>query len=236
MTKTVFLFISICFSLTATAEFRTWNDRNGNSIEAEFVRVFGGKVVIRDKAGKTYKFDPLKLSDTDQLYLNPPPKKPKEFKIGLSKSSQQTAVERNEGEEITITTFNYLCALSVKSLGEKELPDGLKGFLFVVGTDDVNHYVVLDKVDSSVDVAQDSRSGKITGNTFEIKSIRHDDKKKNGIKGIRYTGYIVMLFSDDGTVLEKQCSHSFLDHKEKLLALNMGDHFNKDLIKSETKE
>ena len=52
------------------AEVRTWTDGSGSfSVEAQFVRLEGAKVVLEREDGKTVRIDLVKLSAADQHYV-----------------------------------------------------------------------------------------------------------------------------------------------------------------------
>ena len=58
------------FAADLEAEFRTWNDSTGNySVEAEYVRADGDKVVLKKRDGSTVKVPFAKLSHEDNTYV-----------------------------------------------------------------------------------------------------------------------------------------------------------------------
>lgn len=209
--------------LPAQAEFRTWKDKKGNGIDAELVNTFGGKVVLKDKNGKIYKLDPAKLSEADQLYLNPPPPK---YKIYLGKKSNH--IPQNNGFDSAQITqaVKYTFSLQVEFLTDDLMPNGLGGTLFIMGEDERGNYVVIDKNDGPI-TQMESYIG-LEGQGCELVSTRNKDGKV--VKGVKYKGYLIMLLANDGAVLLKQGSNGFLmDNAEKSLSLVVGDHFNKKL-------
>ncbi|RKX46041.1 MAG: hypothetical protein DRP64_03815 [Verrucomicrobia bacterium] len=57
------------------AEFRKWQDRTGSTLEAEYIKLIGDKVWVRDREETLHKLGLTGLSENDQLYLqlqNPP--------------------------------------------------------------------------------------------------------------------------------------------------------------------
>lgn len=57
------------FCVSVQAEMRIWQDKKGNTIEAEFVTISAGKVVLRTSEGEQLKINPAGLSAADQAYL-----------------------------------------------------------------------------------------------------------------------------------------------------------------------
>jgi WD40 repeat protein len=64
------IFLSLFYAVLAAAESRVWTDTTGQfKIEAEFVRVDDGKVVLKKEDDKTQKIPLEKLSKKDQDYV-----------------------------------------------------------------------------------------------------------------------------------------------------------------------
>ncbi len=71
MRRLFFIIITAGFSCSTYAEFRIWEDRKGNSLEAEYIKVIGESVNLRYPR----KFNIAGFSDEDQVYIqlqNPP--------------------------------------------------------------------------------------------------------------------------------------------------------------------
>ena len=225
----VLLLLLSCLWITPSyATFRNWRDKKGNYIQAELVKKFGDKIILRDRNGKTYKLDPTKLSKEDQLYLNPPPPPKEKYSVGLSRSS----VPLPDGEEnfftgTTLSTFDCEFSMWVKFLTADANQQGLKGVLLVIGEDEKQNYVIIDKAEGTFH--------KTAANTAELPptgcrlTIEKDDEG-NMVKGIKYWGFLVLLYSDNDELLRYQYSHRLLyDNKDKLLTLPIGARFTKTL-------
>ena len=63
--------VILCFSfgLPAHAEFRMWEDKSGNTVEAELVSSVCDKAVLRKQDGKTVTVPISKLSEKDQSHI-----------------------------------------------------------------------------------------------------------------------------------------------------------------------
>lgn len=236
-----YLTVVFLFSLWITpvlAEFRTWKDKNGNSIHAELVKKFGSKVVLRDKKGKIYKLDPAKLSKEDQLYLNPPPPKPppkKNFNLDMVKRSTQLPLAQQERGDNKTQSYVWEFSFRAECITFEAQSHGLKGALLVVGEDEKSNYVVIDKVEGPLQPAE-GYAGQLEGEVRKLTTVKNKDGKM--IKGTKYEGFLILLYSSADELLQYSCSHSFLyDNRDKLLALPIGTRFTKNLevIKKEAK-
>jgi hypothetical protein len=65
----LFLSLLSAFSVLADQDFRNWTNKDGNSIEAKFIKFKDAKIEIRRKDGFTFTLDPSTLSQEDQDYL-----------------------------------------------------------------------------------------------------------------------------------------------------------------------
>jgi hypothetical protein len=229
--------ILICILLSladlAFAEFRTWTDRAGNSIEAELTGKFGDEIIITDRKGRTHKIDPAKLSEEDQVYLNtPPPPPPVKYRLDFTKKCQRKFVKQKVrllGVEEKIPVEIWEFGLRIEREDGKELPDGLIGKVFVFGEDGVDSQkVVIDKAEAAVERISEGK-GELKGTEFTLIIPRNEDGEL--VAGTKYAGYLVVLFSAAGEVLEEKNSHHFLKDNEKRWELEVGDYFNEQLMK-----
>jgi len=67
--KGVVLFFLFLSALMVSAEYRTWTDKKGNEIEAEYKGMKNGKVVLVGRDGKEYDVNPAFLSDADREFI-----------------------------------------------------------------------------------------------------------------------------------------------------------------------
>lgn len=188
--------------------------------------MFGGKLVLEDKNGKVYKLDPEKLSKEDQLYLNPPPPR---YKMDFARTSKRLPADQDlDAKEIT-SSFEYGFKLMVEFLTDDPVPDGLRGVLIVVGEDEQGTMLVIDKADGPIEKLVLGK-GQLESKGCQLSITKNKDGKM--LRGVKYKGYLMMLLTSDGTVLEKKASSGFLtDNPENALTLLVDDKFNKSLEK-----
>ena len=89
--RTALLLLLFCFS--ARAEYRQWTHHNGATVDAEYVKLMGRTVYVRDKEGSVRKLAELHmLSEEDQRYvqlMNPPELDLSIKKINVKRSSSR---------------------------------------------------------------------------------------------------------------------------------------------------
>ena len=65
-----FLGLSVLLTLPLPAEYRTWTNTEGKTIQAELVKAGGGDVTLRLQNGKVTTFAQSKLAEADLEYIN----------------------------------------------------------------------------------------------------------------------------------------------------------------------
>ena len=224
-------FACLFLCLASHAEdFRIWTDRNGNTLEARLIYKSEKQVELRDRKGKIHKVDPEKLSGEDQLYLNPPPPEQDKYKLQFSKTMRRGKTDRHLRTGAATTPISCEFSMVVKFLTADAAEKGLKGTLLIIGEDPDGIFTVLDKTEAPVTLTEEG-GGQVQGKGCELTETTDEDG--SWIGGLRYSGFLIVLYSQDGTVLEKEYSMRFLDNLEKACSLNVGDRFNKQLEKVE---
>lgn len=75
MIRLCLIVLVLGWSMVTHAEFRQWQDRMGNTLEAEYVKRIGGDLWVRDREEMLHKLNFKELSKDDLLYIqlqNPP--------------------------------------------------------------------------------------------------------------------------------------------------------------------
>ena len=207
----------ICFQ--AFSEYRIWKDKKGNSIEAEFVCISGGKVVMRSRAGRVLKFDPSGLCAADQEYLENsiPPK----IEVVFSKKQDR----KKHGNSYSAEVFMSGSVQFEKKNREPYVRE-MKAVLMMVGEDQRSrNYIMLDVVDGLFDFKETSDFS-LVGNEFRMYEDRYDNSS-----GTDYVGYIAVVFDDAGEVLAVKSSRKdFVENCAKLAGFKAGSRFSKKFI------
>lgn len=192
--------IGILIALAATelaprAEMRIWSDKKGNSIEAEFVNFFSGKVVLKTTAGKQFKVPVSGLSAEDQKYLKnvvPPTigievAMNRETKI-LSSSSDSIRKTEKIKAQVTLTKKNR------EPCGRK-----FTAYLYVFAKNiRENELMVLDAAEHGFSFEKKNKIV-FSGNPVETERTERSYSRSN--EGQEYEGYLVVIEGDRGTVL-----------------------------------
>lgn len=221
MKKYGLFFILALIATCAFAEFRIWRDQKGNSIEAELLSMNAAQVAIRDRNGKVFKFNPKKLSQTDQQYLKTafPPKMDVEFKKHQ---------DRRNG------SYNYSATVIMSGevvITKKEQRDYSKSLkvvlLMIARSERHNDFIIADRAESEFDF-KNSREFNLTGNRFSM----YEDKYDNTV-GCSYVGYLAVVMDENGNVLETKSSRKdFVEKVDFLVSQKKNTRFMKDFTKS----
>lgn len=111
------LIVALAFgAVVNTCLARTWRDRKGRKVEAEFVSVVEGKVTIkRTKDGKTFEFPLDDLSDADQAFVRSQAKKKlapandkKSPAIDAKKGKQAKKSKKGEKQDLVVVLWAYI--------------------------------------------------------------------------------------------------------------------------------
>ena len=115
------IFLVLAWCMVSHAEFRMWQDRAGNPFEAEYVKLIGDTVWIRDQKKTLHKIGFAGFSENDQLYIqlqNPP-----EFRLKFKTEKQRIhkpEEHRDKNacpEHLTVTRTDrpsHTCSVDIK--------------------------------------------------------------------------------------------------------------------------
>jgi hypothetical protein len=222
MKRNVWVVLGLLVSLEAVGECRIWTDKNGNSVEAEFVCMSAGKVVIRDKDGRQYRFAPTKLSAADQEFLKT--SIPPEIEIVFSKRQDRRNKDYSYSAAVDMSG-----SIEVVKKNREPYAKEMKVVFMMVGEDQRAHnYIMLDRVEREFDF-KTTKSFELAGNKFRM----HEDKYDNSY-GTEYVGYLAVVLDDSGVIIcRKSSRNDFEEYADRALKLNTGDRFSKKFMKEE---
>lgn len=212
----VVLFLSLCTS--GMAEFRIWTDKNGDHLEAEFVCISAGKIVLQDRNNRKYRLLPESLSEKDRKYaaLLVPPR----LDLNVSKSKDTRSIGYDSEEEMLI------CKVTVKKTSSQPYPGDLTAELMVIGKElQSGDYIVLAKAKETF------RLGK-SGDFYELSSERIRLQKYEGYyheSGTEYSGFLTVVRDPEGRVIAIKASRDTFEKKaEELLKIPVRRRFDKN--------
>lgn len=202
----VLLIALVAGASSLRAEMRIWTDKKGNALEAELVKTFSDKVVLRTPRGKQLQVPTSGLCDEDQEYLKTavPPKIKMEVSIVRDTStleSQSDFVKKHEkiGGHITLTKLNsdpsnkkftavlYLFAREIKGKGKGKV------------------LLVLDKAEHEFSFEKQKKI-KFSVNPSTTDYTRYSSSSRD--EGHIYAGYLLCVEDVTGTLLFTKASDS----------------------------
>ncbi len=208
MKKIVFnvVFLSILWVGVSGAEMRTWTSKKGDTIEAEYVQIFGGnKVILKTSEGKKLKIpiDGLCAKDGEYLAHIVPPKI--DIKVDVDKD------RNNEFEMDGYKRYRETikCSVSVKKTSKMACSREFTAYLYVFA-EQVNgdiHWVI--------SCATQSLSFREDSGVFSFKSqpasVEWQVMTFADNRGFKYKGYIAAVEDDAGNVIEMESTRDLYE-------------------------
>jgi len=205
---------------------RTWTLNAGKTVEAEYVNLFGGKVVLKGARGKVAKV-PLTEFSPEDLYLiellNPP-----ELRMDFKKHTSNFKVLSNPTSTMPIPfAQTFAGGVVVRQQNMKNYPHPLRLEMYVILAEyDGDNFILFDRqVDTFRLTPENERRFEVVGN----KSIlRRYEYYGGAVRGEKYKGYMILVYDERGEIVAQNLSHDWLfDIRDKLLVFPVGRHFNK---------
>jgi len=209
---------------------RVWNNRNGKSLEAEFVTVMAGQVVVRNARGKQLKIPMEDLSEADRVFTdlaNPP-----SFNIDFSKKSKQIPPPPDSpfigGDARPYQAFDYIFGARIRQKGSRVYNHELFIEYFAVAEEvDGDNYKLVDRKSSSfIPSVENKHSHEFYG---EIARIQQQAVRQQApLRGTKYGGFLITITDERGVIIDYKASHEWLfENLEHLKKIPVGKHFNK---------
>ncbi len=204
----------------ASAEMRTWTARNGQTIEAEYVRDAAGKVWIRPVNGKVRAVPTAALSEDDQQYIYKQtlPKITVHVDDDISRSTVGSDID-NVAEEIR-------CTVEIRKTSHQPYPVDYEMLFFMLGMNirRQEYYIAEKKIETFALVKKNdifSFNGKLI--RFE-----HDPDPP---RGTRYEGYLLCVRTAEGKMLATKGRDKYLKQLNKLINSRVRSaRFTKDFL------
>ena len=178
------------------AEMRTWTSIKGDTIEAEYVQMFGGnKVVLETIDGKTLKIpiDGLCAEDGEYLASMVPPKI--DIKVDVDKDrNKEFATSGYKRYRETIK-----CSVSVNKTSKMQCSREFTAYLYVFAQQ-INgdiHWLISNAT-QSLSFRED---GGINSFKSQPASVEWQDMVYADNRGFKYKGYIVVVEDDAGNAV-----------------------------------
>ncbi|MDF7824886.1 SHD1 domain-containing protein [Pontiellaceae bacterium B12227] len=206
---------------------RVWSLTNGKTVEAEYVTLIGGKVVLKTKRGKQVKLPGNEFSEADLKYidLNTPP----ELDLNFAKTSKQRIYPDIlwVGDEGIPGVLSYDFKLMIKQKSSRLYSHELKAEYFAIGKEiDGDKRILLDYQQKSIHLTEGSRSMvEMTGNTVEL-----EDYFIQGFhRGEKYKGFLGVVTDSRGKIIAyKTSSENLFENLDNLRRVPLGKYFDDD--------
>jgi len=206
-------------SQQVAAEVRTWTGSNGSRLEADFVKEVAGKVVLRSTAGKELRVPRSYLAkeDIEYLDLNTPPR------AAIVSTVKVSEVELED--DLSADVVKSKISIRKTSSPPYSLP--VTATLFLIGVVGCNeNYVVLERCKSDLRFTSENRNQP----NLEVPAFRLYDINFEGVIGIEYEGYLVVVTDPNGIVLAVESNRTAIEKNGiKLLQCKVGDQFDRNI-------
>lgn len=204
MNKTLLLSAALAHLVTVSfAEFRIWEDKDGNIWEAEFVTLSAGEVVMHDQQGERTRIKPENLSESDRLYLEKVV--PPVLSLDVSKTTANTASTKKNSESVK-------CVATIKQTDTRPYGGELTAVLVTMGADIRTGSTSISDTEEFSFVLPAVR-----GDVVEFEGGRVTFQKTSNKQGRAYYGYVLAVWDRFGnTVAVKSNRDSLAERADKL--------------------
>jgi hypothetical protein len=207
---------------------RLWTLANGKTVEAEYVNIMGGKVVLKTTRGKIVKVPPTDFSEEDRLHvklLNPP-----KLKLLFKKDTRQFTVLSNPDMNSPVPAATEFAGGIVieqdDRMNDYQRPLRLE-FYVILDEFDGDNYILHDRQLADFTLTpENQRCFELYGRKDVMLRYEHYSGK---VRGEKYKGYMILVFNERDEIIAQNLSHEWLlDIREELLTFPVGRHFNKE--------
>lgn len=229
MKRLIIFAVAAVFGLcdTARADMRIWTSRKGDSVEAEYVKMYGNKVVLKTADGRTLRVPAEGLCDDDQEYLAHAAAVPPqlEIKVADKVDRQKDSMGYNETSRESV---------SIEVVLRKKNPEPclqrFKAYVYVLGRREETwgygpdaEYQMLEVKDYPVSFAD--RDKVVLSLNVTTRYTEYDG-------GYSYEGYLLCIKDEDGAVFAEESNQNILERNRNLvLRCKKGDSFTEDFTK-----
>jgi len=213
---------------------RNWTLTDGRSLEAEFVNIFGGKVVLKNRAGRTTKVpvDRLSAGDLEYVELASPPS------IDVNILKNMDTVSFNGG----FYDFHFWYrhpehhgnfGVQLKQTSAGDYNHTLEVEMVIVGRQlEGNRYLLLDRQKFSFNPVEENRFYEFQSER-QIELQDYPDWYGNWIHGDKYVSYLVTVVDERGRMIEAESPKKWLiENIDNLKKLKVGNYFDKSCTRT----
>lgn len=198
-------------------EMRIWTSVEGQTIEAEYVRVSMGKVWLKTAAGGVKKIPIEFISEPDREYINL--QTPPEIEIEVDDDIDRGTV----GTDIDNVREELECTITINKISKKPYPMEYEAQFFLFGYDiESKEYILAEKITKTF-ALDDSNN-----NTYSF-SGKHQrfEYDPSPAWGNKYDGYLVVVKTKDGKTISTKGHDRYLKNLSRIKAQKEGTRFDK---------
>jgi hypothetical protein len=218
------------FLVSVQAEMRIWTSVKGDTIEAEFIKIFSGTVVLRRAdTGKEIKVPQSGLCSADIKYIKSsiPPKI--EIEVDVNNDKKETGSYSSD-----YSAYGYSkkrqkvkCEVTITKKSKDPSTMPLSAKIYVISKD-----MRLEEMEVSSFDQHEFSFEKQKEVVFHSEPLVFDYSKSSydGNRGDSYEGYLVCILNENEQIIAAKGSRNFFeDNAAKFLSARKGTKFDKDL-------
>lgn len=231
------LFISTAFlalCLCVRAEMRIWTVESGTRLEAEYIALQMGKVVVKDAREKEFRIPIGSLSEEDRKFVElvNPPKMTVDFIESFDQRDPRPSPIWGNGSPVHAFHYSFGARVKQKSAGAYNHELTLEIFSISQQVIDHDKYHLLSRIESEPFILT-----KENGREFElrdegvVKLLRYT-LNGNFPRGERFAENLILVKDERGVVIGYNSTRNWLYEKRELMeALPVGAWFNDDCVR-----
>lgn len=217
--QALFGIVLLLCTFARAGELRTWSDKKGNTIKAEFVRMFGAKVMLKTKDGKdlSVPVDGLSLADQEYLAKNVPPEM--EITVDEDLDTERTLEVSGYTQREETATLN----ITIKKKGRNPSTGTYKAVVYMlidivgeemgvnyrrVGAYKTHTFSFKEEKPAEEDAETEKKKTpkKNDETSFSITNVTTVDDWVEKKEGWQYNGYILVILDERGKVVDSKVS------------------------------
>ena len=208
-------------------EMRQWTTTKGKTFKAEFVAIIAGKVVLKNRKGKTKRIPLGELSEEDRSYVEL--MQPPTFNIDLAKKTSLWHID-NSPYASRIPPPNkadYTFTAKIKQQSTGDYDHKLKVEIFAFGREYMgDKFVLLTRQEGSFVPSEEPN--RFFSLTTEEKATIYVVNLYGDKRGTKYYGYLVVLTDERGVIIQHAESNKWLfESLGNLRNLKAGNYLDK---------
>ena len=229
----VILIVWVIGGTAIHAEMRIWTDKKGNSIEAEFVKLFSGKVVLKTAAGKQIKVPQNGLSQKDLEYLKnavPP-------KIDIEVNINTDSKNMNNKDYVSSINMKQEKIRGKVTITKKNRAPSCRKFvayLYIFTKHQQSEEIKVVDTKTHAFSFEKHNTVKFEGSTISThyynKSYGSGYSSEYDNYGEEYEGYLVFIEDETGNIICTKSSRSLYESNiSQIKKSKKNDHFDDDM-------